>query len=80
MQIPSHTDIQITPILLFFCCLSPGSISCSGDLMTLTTMALFILTAAGQVKIYAPSGYGVSFFSLATGNVWYWRQHNGQKE
>jgi hypothetical protein len=48
--------------------------------MTLTTMALFILTAAGQVKIYAPSGYGVSFFFLATGNVWYWRQHNGQKE
>jgi hypothetical protein len=79
MQIPSHTDIQITTVSLFFFLLSPGSSSCSEALMTLTTMAPSVQAAGGQVKIYAPSGYGASLFFLATGNVQYWRQHHGQK-
>jgi len=74
MQIPSHTDVQITPIFLFLCCLSPGSNSRGEALMTFTKMAHSIPIAEKQVKIYAPSGYGASLLSLALGNIWYWCQ------
>lgn len=70
MQIPSHTDVQITPIFLFLCCLSPGSNSRGEALMTLTKMAHSIPRSERQVTIYAPSGYGASLLSLATGNIW----------
>lgn len=79
MQIPSHTDVQITPIFLFLCCLSPGSNSRGEALMTFTKMAHSIAIAERQVTIDAPSGYGASLLSLATGNIWYWCQQRDHK-
>lgn len=47
--------------------------------MTFTIMVHSIPRAEGQVTIYAPSGYGASLLSLATGNIWYWRQQRDHK-